>query len=187
MAQSGMALQHVLPGLQGDREIVLAAVVQNGIALQYATAELKRDHEIVLAAVKQSGEALEYAASKLQGDRAIVLAAVTQDARSLRFAHFRLQQHPALRWIRTTSLTLHCAMLRLKLATCASLSAPLSHAGCALSALPKGVVEVIGSCISPAVVLSAAVCHYGCWDDTSSRTRKKRKVGVRGKGVDSDG
>ena len=59
------ALRHAAPELQGDREIVLAAVAQNSTALGYAAAELRGDREIMLAAVAQHGYNLQYAAAEL--------------------------------------------------------------------------------------------------------------------------
>ena len=69
VAASGIALR-LAHGtqVQGEREIVLAAVAQYGKALRSAAAELKGDREVVLAAVAQDGNALEYAAAELKGD-----------------------------------------------------------------------------------------------------------------------
>ena len=43
MVQSGWALLHASAALQGDREVVLAAVVQSGWALEYASDALRGD------------------------------------------------------------------------------------------------------------------------------------------------
>ena len=43
MAQDGHALGYTVRELQGDREVVLAAVAQNGCALDYAAAEMRND------------------------------------------------------------------------------------------------------------------------------------------------
>ena len=102
----------------------------------YAAAELRGDREIVLAAVAQDGNALWYAEAELKGDREIVLAAVAQHGNALRYAAAELNCHRALQWIRTTNVALHCAKLRLALATCA-LPPPMSCSGGALSALPR--------------------------------------------------
>ena len=59
--------------LQGDKEIVLAAVKKDGLDLEHADAKLVADKEIVLAAVKQNGYALEHADAKLKADKEIVL------------------------------------------------------------------------------------------------------------------
>jgi hypothetical protein len=177
--QSGMALQFAAAELKGDREIVLAAVSQNGYALQFAVAKLKRDREIVLAAVVQNGYALECAATKLKGDREIVLAAVSQDGGALEFAAAKLQVHRALQWISTTHLALHCAKLRLALATC-TLSMPLIHSGGSLSALgflPSDLVELVGTCILPNVAICVVARKYGYWCDGGTSTRGKEDPG----------
>ena len=130
---------------------MLAAVAQNGSALQYAAAELKGDREIVLAAVAQNGSAQEYAAAELRG-------------------------HRALGWIRTTNVALHCAKLRLALATCA-LSTPLICSGGSLSALPRDVMELIGKCILPDVTVCVVARKYGYWCDGDTPTRDKEDPG----------
>ena len=75
VVKDGWALEFASEELQGDREVVLAAVRQNGLALQHASAELKMDRELVLAAVKRYGCALEYASEALRGDPGIIAAA----------------------------------------------------------------------------------------------------------------
>ena len=171
VAQHGGALQYAAE-LQGDREIVLAAVAQAGNALQFAAAELKGDREIVLAAVAQNGHALEYAAAELKGDREIVLVAVAQDGFALQYAVAELRSHRALGWIRTTNVALHCAKLRLALATCA-LSTPLICSGVRLSALPRDLIELIGKCILPDVTVCVVARKYGYWCDGDTPTRGK--------------
>ena len=90
--QNGKSLQYASTELQGDREIVLAAVEQDGSALQYASSQLRGDREIVLAAVKQDGSTLQYASTELQGDHEIVLAAVEQDGSALQYASTELRR-----------------------------------------------------------------------------------------------
>eukprot|EP01051_Picozoa_sp_SAG22_P020497 SAG22_NODE_4161_length_1362_cov_19.376880_3_plen_253_part_01 len=87
VAQDGGALVYAAEGLRGDREVVLAAVAQDGGALGHAAEGLRGDREVVLAAVAQYGQSaglvLEHAAAELQGDREVVLAAVAQDGGAL--------------------------------------------------------------------------------------------------------
>ena len=52
-----------MPGLQ--KQQWLEQVAEDGCALQYAAAELQGDREVVLAAVEQHGFALQYAAVEL--------------------------------------------------------------------------------------------------------------------------
>ena len=129
------------------------------------------DREIVLAAVAQDGMALGYAAAELKDDREIVIAAVGNNGRSLWHTSFSLRQHPALLWISTTNLALHCAKLRLTLATCASSRASLSHSRCTVTALPDVLVELIGTYISIDMAISVAARRYGYWHDSGSSTR----------------
>lgn len=82
---SGLALAHVAPVLQGDREIVLAAVTTNGEALQFAAPLLRDDRDVVLVAVGQAGSALAFASAALQGDVRVAIAAVSQDANALKY------------------------------------------------------------------------------------------------------
>ena len=49
---------HASHELQGDRDIVVAAVEQDGHSLRWASAELQNDRGVVLAAVKRHGVAL---------------------------------------------------------------------------------------------------------------------------------
>ena len=74
----GLALEHLSEKLKGDKELVLAAVLQDGNALLYASEELKGDKELVLAAVRQDGYALFYASEELRVDWDVVLEAVRQ-------------------------------------------------------------------------------------------------------------
>ena len=68
---------HFKPSLQGDREIVLAAVKQKE---RCATSfKLQGDREMAMAAIKQDGIAL-FASIELRGDREIVMAAVRRTA-----------------------------------------------------------------------------------------------------------
>ena len=131
--------------------------------------------------VAQNGRALRYAAAELKGDREIVLAAVAQDGLALEFAAAVLNRHRALQWISTTNIALHCANLRLALATCA-LSPPPSLCGGALSALPRDLIELIGTCILPDVAIYVVARKYRYWCDGGSQARggedrghKKRK------------
>ncbi len=181
VSQDGWALQYAAAALQGDRDIVLAVVAQIGLALEFAAAELQGDHEIVLAAVAQDGLALEYAAAELQGDREIVLAAVAQIGLALEYAAAVLNRHRTLQWISTTNIALHCANLRLALATCV-LPTPSILCGGVLEALPRDLIELIGTCILPDVAIYVVARKYRYWCDGGSPARgwedrghKKRK------------
>ena len=168
-----------MPGL--DKQRMLERVAQDGGALMHAAAELQGDREIVLAAMGQTGLALEFVVAELKGDREIVLAAVAQNGRALMCAVAPLNRHPALQWICSTNIALHCAKLRLALATCA-LPTPLSRFGNTLSALPRDLIELIGTCILPDVAIHVVARKYRYWCDGGSPARggedpghKKRK------------
>jgi hypothetical protein len=91
LGSAKLALRHASTELQGDREVVLAAVAKNGGALEYASVELKGDREVVLAAVAKAGNALEYASAELQADREVVLVAVAEEGRALKYASAELK------------------------------------------------------------------------------------------------
>ena len=86
--QNGMALKYA-PGFQNDPEIVSKAVSQNGLALQYAP-ELQNDPDIVNTAVSQDGRALDFARD-FKGDRGIVETAVSNNGAALRWASDELK------------------------------------------------------------------------------------------------
>lgn len=73
-----------LEHLQGDRDIVTAAVKSRGAALRFAAESLRRDPQIALAAVSQDGNALRY--THLKADRQVVLAAVSNCGLSIQYA-----------------------------------------------------------------------------------------------------
>ena len=72
MTQNGTALRWA-PELQGNREIVLAAVAQNGRALRRARPDLLANREVVLAAVAQWDWALQWARLPLRAEWDVVL------------------------------------------------------------------------------------------------------------------
>ena len=79
--------------LQGDREVMLAAVKVDGQALYYGSKSIRND--IVLEAVKKKGLILKYASYELREDKEIALAAVKQDKRALEYiASEELKQNP---------------------------------------------------------------------------------------------
>lgn len=81
--------------LQGDREVMLAAVKVDGQALYYGSKSIRNDKEIVLEAVKKKGLILKYASYELREDKEIALAAVKQDKRALEYiASEELKQDP---------------------------------------------------------------------------------------------
>lgn len=80
-----VALKHAEIGLRYSREIVFAAVHHTGLALKYASPELQGDWEVVKAAVagfngNGSGMALQYAAPWLLSDPNLLIPAITNDA-----------------------------------------------------------------------------------------------------------
>ena len=105
-----------------------------------------------------------------------MLAAVAQDGHALRYAAAELSCHRALQWISTTNVALHCAKLRLALATCA-LPMPLSRSGGALSALPRDLIELIGACILPNVAICVVARKYRYWSDGGSPARGGEDLG----------
>ena len=86
-----VALGDAPVSIKGDKEVVLAAVVQDGKALQFASPELRADKEVALAAVNQNAWALEWVPPELRGDREVVLAAVAVSGRCMQFASPELQ------------------------------------------------------------------------------------------------
>merc|ERR1712139_499250 len=82
--------------LNGDRDVILAAVENDSSALQFGSAAARNDKDIVLAAVKLRGEVLCWAAPELQADREIVLAAVEKDGKALQYAAEELQNDRAV-------------------------------------------------------------------------------------------
>ena len=168
-----------MPGLEKQRWI--ECVAQDGTALACAAAEIQGDREIVLAAVAQIYTALAYAAAELKGDREIVLAAVAQKGTALYYAAAELQLSRALQWISTTNLALHCAKSRLAMATC-TLPTSLCRGASTLSALPRDLTELIGTCITVDLLICVVARKYGYWFDGASLAharedsrRKKRK------------
>jgi len=87
----GNALQFASAELQGDREVVLAAVAENGFSLAYVSTEMRGDREVVLAAVARNGGALQYASAELKADREVVVTALVQFEGALRWASVDLQ------------------------------------------------------------------------------------------------
>ena len=53
--QSGVALQFASAGLQGVREVALAAVKQNGMALEFVAGDFHQSFEFVQVAVEEKG------------------------------------------------------------------------------------------------------------------------------------
>jgi len=80
-----------LPGLRGDRDVVLAAVSQDWHALEFAAEAFHADTEVVTAALEQSGAALQFASATLKAEHATVLQALARDGTALRFAMKRLR------------------------------------------------------------------------------------------------
>jgi hypothetical protein len=115
-----VTLKYATQELQGDREVVLAAVSQYGKALYYASEELKEDREVVIAAVTQNGSALQWASDKLKeqkkAHKKVVLAAVTQNGDSLRYATQELQgdREVVLKAVTQNCLALHYVSEELK-------------------------------------------------------------------------
>ena len=60
------ALKYAKEEMQGDREVVMAAVAQNGWALDYATEEMKGNRQVVMSAVAQDGRALQFASEEMK-------------------------------------------------------------------------------------------------------------------------
>jgi hypothetical protein len=84
VSQNGLELANVIPRLQNNKGVVLAAVSQNGCALLYANDNLKNDKDVVLAAVSQNYLARYYAAPELKENKDVVLAAVSQNGIELK-------------------------------------------------------------------------------------------------------
>merc|ERR1740129_404554 len=72
---------------RGNRDVVLAAMVQCGMALEHAAAELRADVEVVLKAVTQDGHSLQFASVELRSQRRIALTAVMQHRAAIRWVH----------------------------------------------------------------------------------------------------
>lgn len=76
---NGCILRFVVPDLQDNFQIVMAAVVKSyGSALEFASLRLKNNFQIVMAAVKQDGDALEFASPELNRNSEIVFEALNR-------------------------------------------------------------------------------------------------------------
>lgn len=81
--------------LQGDRDVMLAAVKVDGQALYYGSKEIRNDKDVVLEAVTKKGLILKYASNELRKDKEIVLVAIKQDKRALEYVSSEeLKQDP---------------------------------------------------------------------------------------------
>lgn len=76
--QDGLALRHATPGLQACPEVVAAAVRRNGRALEFASEGLRRDQTAGLLALRQNTWALEHVSEGLVDERAFVLTALRE-------------------------------------------------------------------------------------------------------------
>ena len=92
---------------------------------------------------------------------------VAQNGRALEYAAAELRLSRALQWISTTNLALHCAKLRLAMATC-TLPTSLCRGGGTLSALPRDLTELIGTCITVDLLICVVARKYGYWFDGGS-------------------
>jgi len=74
---NGMALEFASKRLQGDRDIVIAALSTfASTSLRFVSPELRSDRDIVMRAVSYYGENLRYASPELKNDYEIVVAAI---------------------------------------------------------------------------------------------------------------
>ena len=71
-------LEYAPPELQGDREIVLAAVSRDGATLRCAALELRGDPEIVETAVESDWEALRYISEPLRSSERLIRLGLAQ-------------------------------------------------------------------------------------------------------------
>lgn len=100
------------PGIQGDPEIILAAVRQDGTCLQFADWTLRGDPDIVIPAVFNTGMALRWANEKVKNDKETVLTAVFHTGCALQFASTSLRndKEVALEACRSDGFALqHCS------------------------------------------------------------------------------
>mmetsp|Transcript_39205 Transcript_39205/g.92301 ORF Transcript_39205/g.92301 Transcript_39205/m.92301 type:complete len:288 (-) Transcript_39205:19-882(-) len=79
VSKSGLALKKASRTMRGNRDIVLAAVGQNGMALEFASKELRADREVVTTAINKAPFALQFASDDLRKDMRMVLACIHQD------------------------------------------------------------------------------------------------------------
>jgi len=122
--REGWSLRYASSALQGNYEIVIAAVLDGELnyldgsslsALKFASERLRGHHEVVLAAVTRDGLALCFASSGLRDDREVVLAAIYQNALALEFASDALRKNAAIcreavsRSPEALKLTLNCS------------------------------------------------------------------------------
>lgn len=92
--QAGDALQYASEHLQGDEDIVLQAVKQTGSALQYADKKIKKNENIVFVAVEKEGFVLQYAGKSCRANKKIVLAAVQNEGLAFIYADESLKRDP---------------------------------------------------------------------------------------------
>mmetsp|Transcript_62175 Transcript_62175/g.148320 ORF Transcript_62175/g.148320 Transcript_62175/m.148320 type:complete len:524 (-) Transcript_62175:91-1662(-) len=85
--KNGLALEFVPAYLQGDRDVVMAAVMQNGGALQYAASKLLEDKEIVLQALTSNALAFEFVPAHLQRERDVLCTALLSDVDGMILAY----------------------------------------------------------------------------------------------------
>jgi hypothetical protein len=81
----GRSIGSASKDLQGDREVVMAAVKHNGYELRFAAEELQGDKGVVMAAVTQNGDALCHASEPLKNNKEVAMAAVAQNGHALRY------------------------------------------------------------------------------------------------------
>lgn len=90
VAVDGLLLQNACARLQGNKDVVLAAVEQNGTAIKHASLPLQQDRDVALAAVAQSWRALGSLPQALRDDKALALLAVAQDGNACAALSHRL-------------------------------------------------------------------------------------------------
>jgi hypothetical protein len=74
--QDGGLLQHAVPALCANRQVMRAAVSQNGWALRFAVPKLRADFDLVSLAIKRDRSAAQYASLEIRDNREIMLPLV---------------------------------------------------------------------------------------------------------------
>lgn len=86
-------LKHVGLRLQGDKDVVMAALDVGYRSFRYASEELRDQNEILLKAIKDDPRALEFASNRMRDDEALILKCVKENPLAFAFASEKLRNN----------------------------------------------------------------------------------------------
>lgn len=90
---NGLALEYASEILQGDEEVVIAAVSNCGYAIRYASPRCRSNEGILIIAIHQDGRALEFAPCDMKDNNQMVSVAVNSRGKSLAYASKALRNN----------------------------------------------------------------------------------------------